>query len=80
VVATSYAFVWPRPKPGVVRPVWRHAVLRWGHTAVWLLLAASCFLRSGEGETVAGPANALALLGGVLYVGFIASTAIDRRG
>jgi len=80
IVAAIYAVVWPRPKPGVERPAWRHVILRWGHSAVWLLLATSCFVRSTDRVSATGAANVIALLGGLLYVGFIAGTVIDRRG
>ena len=80
IVAAIYAVVWPQPKLGFERPPWRHLILRWGHTAVWLLLAASCFVRSTDSASAIGPANVLALLGGLLYASFIANTVIDRRG
>ena len=68
IVAAIYAVVWPRPKPGVERPAWRHVILRWGHSAVWLLLATSCFVRSTDRVSATGAANVIALLGGLLYV------------
>jgi len=80
IVAAIYAVVWPRPTPGVERPAWRHVLRRWGHSAVWLLLATSCFVRSADSVSATGAANVIALLGGLLYVGFIAGTVIDRRG
>ncbi|HEX9265869.1 MAG TPA: hypothetical protein VF965_00145 [Candidatus Limnocylindria bacterium] len=79
IVAAIYAVYWPRPKPGTVRPVWRHVVLRWGHSAVWLLLAMSFFLRGADGDSLAGQANVLALAGGLLYAVFIAVAVMDRR-
>lgn len=67
VVAAVYAFIWPRPTPGVTRPVWRALILRWGHSAVWLLLGLSFFMRNFENESVAAQANVIALPGGALY-------------
>jgi hypothetical protein len=78
IVAAAYVFFWPRPKPGTVRPLWRHIVLRWGHSAVWVVLAASFFLRSLDADALVGQANVLALVGGLLYVVFIAASVIDR--
>ena len=78
IVAAAYGVFWLRPKPGTVRPLWRHVVLRWGHTAVWVLLAASFFLRSLDADGLVGQANVVALAGGLLYAVFIAAAFIDR--
>jgi membrane associated rhomboid family serine protease len=79
IVAAIYAVYWLRPKPGIVRPVWRNVVLRWGHSAVWVLLAISFFLRAADGESLASQANVLALVSGALYAVFVAVAVIDRR-
>jgi hypothetical protein len=78
IVAAVYGVFWPHPKPGAVRPLWRHIVLRWGHTAVWVVLAMSFFLRSLDADGLVGQANVVALAGGVLYTVFIAAAFIDR--
>lgn len=79
LVAAIYVVYWPRPKGGVALPLWRQLVLRWGHSAVWVILALSFLLRTAESETVAAQANALALAGGLLYVAFMAVTFSERR-
>lgn len=42
VVAVVWVFVWPADKAAEAAP-WQVLVLRWGHMAVWLLLAAAAF-------------------------------------
>jgi len=78
VVAGVYTFIWPRPKPGVMRSTSSRMVLRWGHAVVWLLLAVSFFMRA-VGAEVDGLANLIAFAAGLLYIAFIASAVIDRR-
>ena len=78
IVAAIYGVYWPRPKPGTVRPSWRHVLLRFGHTGVWLLLATSFFLRGADGDSLGGQANLFALAGGLLYAVFIAVAFVDR--
>jgi hypothetical protein len=48
----------------------RFLVIRWGHALTWLLLAIGFFLR-GLSPGLAGPANALAVAGGLVYALFI---------
>ena len=79
IVAAIYGVFWPRPKPGTLRPRWRQVVLRWGHTAVWLVLALSFFIRGADTPGIAGQANVLALAGGLLYAVFIVTAVINRR-
>ena len=78
VIAAVYAFIWPRPRVGVTRSLWLQTLLRWGHSAVWLLLAASFFMRSAEAD-VADRANLVAFSGGLLYIAFLAAAVYDRR-
>jgi hypothetical protein len=48
----------------------RYAVIRWGHAATWLLLAASFFLR-GFSSGPKGVANGLGLAAALVYALFI---------
>jgi hypothetical protein len=68
VIAVVYFLVWPKQVSGSPRPAWAHLVLRYLHSFVWLLLAATCFL-GGAGAATA--AQFLALLAGVCYAVFI---------
>jgi hypothetical protein len=79
IVGAVYGFMWPRPRAGATRPLWRHILLRLGHTAVWLLLATSFFMRGVDGgQPGGGQANILALAAGLLYAVFIATAVGDR--
>jgi hypothetical protein len=79
VIAAVYLIVWPRPKANASsRGSWRRRILRWGHGAVWLVLAAACFARVAAWAGVSDLANGVALVGGVLYLVFVASFVQDR--
>jgi hypothetical protein len=77
VIAAVYAVVWPRPKGGAARPPWRHLLLRWGHSAVWALLAVS-FLARTAGDTATAAANTLAIAALALYAAFLVVAFLDR--
>ena len=72
----GYVVQWPRPKAGQKRPFWLHLLLRWGHAAVWLLLAAACFLWYA-GYNPLG--NQLAANAMIVYIIFIVALFYDRR-
>ena len=77
--AIAYLFKWPRPKAdsgGPPRSRSTHIVLRWCHSVVWALLAASCFLWAGGPSLLA---NALALLALILYLIFLFTLITDRK-
>jgi hypothetical protein len=71
LVAIVFAFIWPSNKATSATGV-QFALIRWGHSLVWLLLATSCFVR-GLHASASGPANIIALLAGLIYVAFLAS-------
>jgi hypothetical protein len=58
----------PKPREDASLPRWAAIVLRYFHSLVWLLLAATCFLWGAAGPVIARP---FALLAGVFYVVFI---------
>lgn len=58
------------------RPFLTHLIIRWGHAAVWLLLAAACFLWY-VGSNPLG--NQLAANAMILYIIFIIVLLRDRR-
>jgi len=78
-VAVAYIIKWPRPKPdrpGPPRSSLVHIILRWFHSAVWLLLALACFLWASGPSTLA---NGLALLALIVYLVFLFTLLTDRR-
>jgi hypothetical protein len=80
VVAAVYLVIWPRSsrKAGAPpRPRWRQFVLRWSHSLVWLLLAASCFVQAGQFASGAAIGGALALLAGLTYLLFMGTLVAD---
>ena len=79
VVAAVYVAVWPKNAGLVpVRPVWRHVVLRWFHTLVWVLLGASCFVRPSQAFGGSATANVLALLALATYASFLGILLFER--
>jgi len=66
VLAVVFAFVGPT---GQGAPGWAAFTIRWGHSACWVLLAAS-FVCRALGAPVSW-AEALALAGGACYLGFL---------
>jgi hypothetical protein len=77
-VAVAYFIKWPRPRPDRVsppRPALVHIILRWFHSAVWLLLALACFLWA-SGPSAAATALAVAAL--IVYLIFLATLLADR--
>jgi len=52
IVSVVWLFVWPADKAAGAAP-WQVFVLRWGHMAVWLLLAAAAFAAAAGQDRVA---------------------------
>ena len=75
VVAGIYGVIWPRPTPGEQRSPWTAFILRWGHTLVWVLLAAALLAYRFVGLL---PAQVLGLSGAALYVLFMATIISSR--
>jgi hypothetical protein len=77
--AVFYFIKWPRPKAdwhGPSRLAFVHFVLRWFHSAVWVLLGLACFLWVGGPS---GLASVLALAALVVYLIFLVTLIADRR-
>ncbi|MCC6615082.1 MAG: hypothetical protein IT320_16515 [Anaerolineae bacterium] len=80
VIAAIFVVVVP------YRPLLEHAeglrffIIRWGHSLVWVLLAISLFVRQSESPSIAGAANPLAALGGILYAVFMITLLTSRAG
>lgn len=75
ILALIYAVQWPKAM-GRERPLITHLIIRWGHSLVWLLLAAACFLWY-VGSNPLG--NQLAANAMIVYVIFIIVMLRDRR-
>lgn len=77
-VAAAYYQIWPQtsPKRRVPRTRWQHFMLRYGHSLVWVLLAAGCFL-AGAGQ--AGIGLGLAFLALPVYIVFLVMLVQDRQ-
>lgn len=81
VIAIIYYFVWPRPVNNInSRPMWRHMVLRYFHSLVWLTMAISFLIRltvtSRTGEVLG---DVTALLAFAIYLVFLVTATYDRR-
>ena len=76
--AVLFAVLWPSRLIAAGIP---RLLLRWGHSAVWAVLAIWLFLRSWIPD-LGGVANLLPLLAGLLYAAFLVSlvTAARRQG
>jgi hypothetical protein len=70
-VAAAFAIFWPSAKAvGNISTV-RYLLLRWGHAAVWGLLALASFSRGLAGPPGALVAQIAALLALVIYFAFL---------
>ncbi|GLL08114.1 hypothetical protein [Dactylosporangium matsuzakiense] len=78
VLTIVFTVVWPHPRQAGT-PVWRLLVLHWAHPAVWLLFAASCFLRAGTSTHGSLLTTVTAQAAGVLYLVFLGAVLLDRR-
>jgi hypothetical protein len=76
VVALIYAFIHPQPNEAMA--VWQLWLLRWGHTAVWLLLAASCVVRAVAPQAT-NIANGVAFLALPMYGLFLFTMMTGRN-
>lgn len=77
VLAVIWAVAWPR-KRSVGAGRLRTAILHWGHSLVWLLLAISVAIRAFFPiNGLLSDAFALAAL--AMYVAFLAALFIDRK-
>ncbi len=70
LVALAFVFVAPKEHLADASAL-RGFVLRWFHSLVWVLLAASCFIRAAGGAS--GLANQVAFGGLIAYLIFMAS-------
>lgn len=66
-----FAAFWPYAKATANVSPLRYFLLRWGHAAVWGLLALACFVRVLAGPSGGLPAQIAALLALLMYFGFI---------
>lgn len=68
-VAAVYAVVYPKPVQGQpAREPFRAWVLRWGHSVVWVLMAAGCLL-ANDGRMLLAKTSAWCALG--IYILFM---------
>ena len=74
-VAVAYFFFWPRPGDRQ-RDRFTQIVLRWFHSAVWLLLGIAALMAAAGSETTAA---VTILLGMLLYVTFLVTLVRDQR-
>lgn len=70
VLAIVWCFVWPKDKAAAVGRT-RYAILRWGHTLVWLFLALAAFLTALDIVGGASTARLVAFLGLITYLAFM---------
>ena len=81
VVAAVYSFWAPGLSAKAVvasLSVWQYFILRWFHPLVWVVLAASFFIRGSSLADRRSVANALALIALALYLTFLLSFALVR--
>lgn len=71
-VSVVWIFLWPAERAVGADGV-RFFLIRWGHSAVWLLLAAMCFMRGSGNTTLATWAGPLGLGSLVVYLAFLAA-------
>ncbi len=76
IVAVIYTIFWPKDRITDMAGV-RFFVLRWGHALVWYLLALNFLLR-GLTPKLGGPANLIAVAGGLMYLLFMIMTFIVK--
>ncbi|RIK42063.1 MAG: hypothetical protein DCC55_10000 [Chloroflexi bacterium] len=70
-VAAAFTIFWPSAKATSGISTVRYLLLRWGHAAVWGLLALALFLRGLGGAPGAVIAQITALLALVIYFAFL---------
>lgn len=64
-----FFFVWPHNK--APQHGWRHFVLRWGHSIVWLLLGLAAFIAGTGGGGAMAIAQVMAIGALLVYAGFV---------
>jgi hypothetical protein len=68
-MAAPFVMLWPSARVNSTTPALTYFLLRWGHAAVWGLLALACFVRVlGAGS---GVSQVTALLALVMYLAFM---------
>jgi hypothetical protein len=81
VFAIVFYFKWPRPVNDInSRPLWRHLILRWGQSLVWVMIGVSFLLRlafSAPYDDIA--ADGLALTAIIFYLVYLGVGVIDMR-
>jgi len=68
-MATVFAVVWPSDAATGAGPA-GHALLRWGHSAAWVLLAGAALARGAGAVPLA---TSCAIAAGLTYAGFLAA-------
>ena len=70
-IALVYYYVWPKPQKNTLpRPRWARALLRYGHSLVWVLFGGVCLVWPLGATLLAQVLGLLALL---LYAAFMAA-------
>jgi hypothetical protein len=68
-ISAVFVQLWPSAKITKATPFLQAMILRWGHAAVWGLLALACFLRALLNNS--GPGQIAALLALIIYLTFM---------
>jgi hypothetical protein len=79
-LAFILAMVWVHVGPHTKLPAisgYRYFIIRWGHALTWFLLAINFVLR-GIDSSLKGLASFCAIVGGVMYVLFLARTFVVK--
>jgi hypothetical protein len=79
VVAVIFTVIWPHGKCSDNAGALASIILRWFHALVWVLLAVSFFVRSGQVLGGSGTANVLALLALAVYLIFLGTLLTSSR-
>ena len=81
VFAIIFYFKWPKPVNDInSRPMWRHLILRWGQSLVWLVIGASFLFRLAINSVVGDIiGDVLALMAILFYFAYLAVGVIDMR-
>jgi type II secretory pathway component PulF len=81
VIATVYVFVWPKPPntPSTTpRKPALHCVLRFGHSAVWILMTIFFAVRSGSFGIAAWLGTLAGVMAAMFYITFLIAFIYDR--
>ncbi len=74
-IAGAYALVWPASKVTAGTTALRYFILRWGHSATWVLLALSFGVRGATTRWSSRIANLLAVVALLTYAAFLFTAA-----